>query len=409
MKKLNVHLTNSLGVKIPVGILAQIDHRIVFEYANSFLETGLQISPYYVPLREGLFEVNKSYLLNLPGVFNDSLPDGWGMLLMDRFFQKQNITFLSVSALDRLAYLGSDTMGALTYEPSMTKEYQNLLDLSILAQESQKVISGSTCSILAELYLAGGSPGGARPKVCVGLKDKQLIVLAGNAFDDFEPWIIKFPAQQDQHDTGIVEYVYSLLAKKAGLTMTETRLFDVPKTGTFFGIKRFDRTLNGRIHSHTFGNLIQTDFRIPGTSYETFLKVTYDLTKSYQELLMAFRYMCFNIIFHNRDDHTKNFSFIMNDTGKWNLSPAYDLCYSQGMGGEHFMSVQGEGTAITKDHINRLTNEMSIKTRDKNEILDQIIDSASKWDSLAKQHGINSKIKTKISKHIKQNVSNIIS
>ncbi|MFH1358037.1 MAG: type II toxin-antitoxin system HipA family toxin [bacterium] len=405
MKKLNVHLTNSLGIKILVGTLAQIDHRIVFEYANSFLDTGLQISPYYLPLREGLFETNKSYLLNLPGVFNDSLPDGWGMLLMDRFFTKTKLNPITLSALDRLAYLGSDTMGALTYEPAMTKEYQRLLDLSKLARECQKIVSGSTTSVLEELYIAGGSPGGARPKVCVGLKDDQMAVLAGDSFDGFEAWIIKFPAHQDHSDIGRVEYIYSLLAKQAGLTITETRLFDVPKTGSFFGIKRFDRTSQGRIHAHTFGNLIQADFRIPGTSYETFLKVTYDLTKSYEDLLMAFRYLCFNIIFNNRDDHTKNFSFLLDAQGQWHLSPAYDLCFSEGMGGEHFMTIQGEGTAITKKHLTALAKEMGIKTNDKKEILDQVMASASKWDSHAKEYGINAKTKNKIANNIKKNMS----
>lgn len=323
MKKLNVHFRRSPGDSILIGRLAEEQRRLYFEYAPEFLETGLNLSPLRLPFQAGLFEHTDYDFGPLPGLFDDSLPDGWGLLLMDRHFRSRGHELAEITPLDRLSWLGTGTMGALTYHPAKdrTNSDVDLFDLHELSRQSRDILDGVAVEILPQLLKAGGSPGGARPKVLVGFNPLTDRIVSGedDLSDGYEHWIVKFHGGTDMLDSGAVEYAYSQMARAASLDMPSTKLFETSEGDRFFGAKRFDRESNRRFHIHTFGNLVQTNFRIPSADYGDLLKATSLLTRNHQDVLRVFRRMVFNVLTHNRDDHVKNFSFMM-DASTWLLT-----------------------------------------------------------------------------------------
>ncbi|MCL2648471.1 MAG: type II toxin-antitoxin system HipA family toxin [Phycisphaerales bacterium] len=405
MKKLEVRFTRGGGGdgdSLHVGTLAEDRGRVYFEYAAAFLDTGLNLSPFRLPFEAGLFEHTDRDFGPLPGVFDDSLPDGWGLLLMDRHFRTQGLNPRGISPLDRLSWLGTRTMGALTYHPPTDRENvdASVFDLHDLARQSQELLTGSAVDVLPQLLRAGGSPGGARPKVLVGFNPRTGNVISGEddlpAGGGYEHWIVKFAADTDTPDAGAVEYAYSLMAIVAGIDMPPTRLFTTSEGDRFFGVKRFDRgptdsqkrprTNNRRYHVHTFGNLIQSNFRIPSADYADLLKATSLLTRNHQDVLRAFRRMVFNVLAHNRDDHVKNFAFLLNDTtGDWTLSPAYDLLHTPGLGpnGEHSMTIVGEGKHPARPHMLRIAEQSNISARDAAAIIDEVHSATTRWRTFA--------------------------
>ncbi|NQT58654.1 MAG: type II toxin-antitoxin system HipA family toxin [Bacteroidetes bacterium] len=392
MKKATVHFSLSPPESLVIGELAENRGRIFFEYEPEFLLTGLNLSPFLLPFETDLFEHKDLQFGPLPGLFDDSLPDGWGLLLMDRYFRSQNLNPAEISVLDRLLWLGTRTMGTLTYHPAVESEYSDLsgLNLHHLAQNSLDILSGKTRDVLPQLQRNGGSPGGARPKVLVGFNPltDQIISDDTDLPEEYEPWMIKFPTTDHEYE-GSVEYAYSLMAADAGISLPATQLFKTVEGDSFFGIKRFDREGNNRFHVHTFGNLIQSNFRIPSADYADYFTVTSLLTRNHQEVLQAFRRMLFNILAHNRDDHVKNFSFMLDaQTKEWSLSPAYDLLFTEGIRGEHSMTIAGEGRFPTWDQVKSLAHKASIAKGDITSIYDEVEAAVSHWPDKAQQASI---------------------
>jgi serine/threonine-protein kinase HipA len=394
MKKLNVRFTRNPRDWLPVGALAEDRGRVYFEYAAEFLTTGLNLSPFRLPFEPGLFEHTDRQFGPLPGLFDDSLPDGWGLLLMDRHFRSLGRNLAEISPLDRLSWLGTRTMGALTYHPPTDRENTNtsVFDLHDLARQSQEILRGDAVDVLPQLLRAGGSPGGARPKVLVGFDPDTNNLISGE--DDlpegFEHWIVKFATEPDAPDAGAMEYAYSLMAREAGIDMPTTRLFRTSEGDRFFGIKRFDRAGNRRYHVHTFGDLIQSNFRIPSADYADLLKATCLLTRNHQDVLRAFRRTVFNVLAHNRDDHVKNFAFLLDDTtGDWTLTPAYDLLYTPGPGGEHTMTLAGEGRNPGRSHVLRLAEQVEVSRREADAIIDEVQAAIACWPAHATEAGLS--------------------
>ena len=388
MKRLEVLFTRSSDESLRVGELAEDRGRVYFEYAAEFLATGLNLSPFRLPFETGLFEHRDREFGPLPGLFDDSLPDGWGLLLMDRHFRSLGRDLAEIGPLERLSWLGRWTMGALTYPPPADRESADTsgFDLHELARQSQEILSGAAVDVLPELLRAGGSPGGARPKVLVGFDSDSGEVRSGEDClpNGFEHWIVKFTAGSDAPDAGAIEYAYSLMACDAGIDMPPTRLFETSEGGRFFGVQRFDRSGNRRYHVHTFGNLIHSDFRIPSADYADLLKATSLLTRNHQDVLRAFRRMVFNVLAHNRDDHVKNFAFLLDDsTGEWTLSPAYDLLHSPGPGGEHSTTLAGEGRSPRRSHMLHLAERVGVSERDAVAIIDEVRSAVSHWSRQA--------------------------
>jgi serine/threonine-protein kinase HipA len=387
MRKLNVYLKENPSVPVLVGVLAETEgKRFFFEYDSAFLGKGINISPFKLRLDGGLQENRDSFPLQIHGVFNDSIPDGWGMLLMDRFFRTHGRNIRNITAIDRLAYIGKNGMGALAYEPA--EDTGQSLDLSLnlykLAKNSQDILKGRTEDILPEMAKAGGSPGGARPKILAGFNGSELISGEGELPEGFSPWLIKFRAENDFKDAGKIEYVYSVMAEKAGLDVPEHRLFSDSRGNSYFGIRRFDRADNMRRHVHTLSGLIHADFRLPSLDYEILLKVCYKLTGSMADVKMCFRLMVFNVLSYNRDDHGRNFAFMMDSEGKWSFAPPYDLMFSYGPGGEHSTSVAGEGRHPTAKEFYRLADLAGITRAESEGIIGEVRESVRQWPKLAR-------------------------
>lgn len=398
MKKLTVFLSNNPDHYRPVGELAESDHTVYFEYHPEFLNDPLWLSPFKLPPEPGLQEHRDRSFGPLFGLFDDSLPDGWGLLLMDRYFRKQGIPLETISPLDRLAYMGTRTMGALTYHPPTQTDPvgDTALNLHHLAQEAFRVLEGTASELLPILRIAGGSPGGARPKAVIGVKGDRIISGAEILPEGYTGWIVKFPAKRGLTDDGRIEYAYSLMARAAGLNVPRTQLFTTPDGDAFFGTERFDRCHNRRIHMQTFGNLIHSNFRIPGCDYEQLMKTTRVLTKNQTDVESAFRQMVFNICAHNRDDHVKNFAFLLNADREWHFSPAYDLTFTHGPGGEHSMTVAGEGRAPGRTHILRVAERTGLSKNKVNDIMEHVSDAISNWPHFADEAGLSKKASRQI-------------
>ena len=378
--------------EVTVGRIALHRGRILFEYAPEYISKNLNISPFYLPLQAGVQAGKSSLFEGLPGVFNDSLPDGWGRLLLDRAVVARGIPYQQLSPLDRLAYVGSRGMGALGYEPEYQEisTHPDLLDLDDLDLEMQQVLEGNSQEVVDKLLELGGSSAGARPKVLAGYdrEHDRLIKDASDMNNTHEPWMIKFASSSDQPDIGNIEFAYSLMARAAGIDMPETRLFRGRGHKAYFGVKRFDRTRNGPIHMHTASGLLNADHRIPSLDYENLLRGMLALNPDMREVTKVFRLVCFNVFAHNRDDHSKNFSFLMDHDGVWSFAPAYDLTFSYGPGGEHSALVMGEGRNPGKTHLLRLAEKFQISRP--SQIIDQVLDAVSNWEQFAKEAEVSS-------------------
>lgn len=391
MRRVEVRLDRG-DEQLVVGTLAEQERRIYFEYAADFLRSPLPISPFKLPARPGLFEHAERGFAEVFGVFNDSLPDGWGLLLMDREFRKQGWNPRMLSPLDRLAYIGTRGMGALTYHPPTdTEEEEGLgIDLAVLARQAERVLEGSAEEVLPALRIAGGSPGGARPKVLVGVRDDGRIVSgASDLPEGYRHFLVKFGAREDAPDIGAVEAAYALMAREAGIDVPPTRLFETTDGGRYFGAERFDREGNARLHMHTLGGLLHASHRVPSMEYEGFLKATLILTRDQRQVTEAFRRMVFNVLAHNRDDHVKNFSYLMRRDGTWSLAPAYDLVFSEGPGGQHTMAVAGEAERPTERDMLRVAEDCDIEPHRAREIIQEVRNAVARWPRFARTTGVS--------------------
>lgn len=367
-----------------VGRLAFKDRQVLFEYDASFLTTGIEISPIKLPLRPGVFIADTTIFDGLFGVFNDSLPDGWGRLLLDRTVEKHGIHRGQLNPLDRLAYVGRHGMGALSYEPErgLANTEDATLELDKLAEQSATVLAGENEVVFEELLGLNGSSSGARPKIVAQVSaDKKRIIHGRQVLQPgFGHWMIKFPSSQDARDVGAIEYAYSLMAKDAGVEMAETHLF-LTKKNKYFGTKRFDREGDARLHMHSLGGLIHADHRSPSLDYDTVLRVTLALTRNLQDAEKAYALASFNVLAHNRDDHVKNFSFLLNGRNEWTFAPAYDLVFSYGPGGEQSMLVMGEGRNPGAAQLQALGKQHGIKNAP--EILTKVERTVANWPRYA--------------------------
>jgi serine/threonine-protein kinase HipA len=404
MKKLTVRFERGSVDGVAVGTLVEAGDQVSFEYDSGFIDGGVELSPLRLPLKPGLVDHEDLAFGPLPGLFDDSLPDGWGLLLMDRHFRQTGVDVRKLSVLDRLAYLGTRTMGALTYHPSEGFERgAPSLDLSVLDQAARKVLQGESGEVLPQLVRAGGSPGGARPKVLVGIKGDEVLSGEDELPEGFEHWLVKFGSLADGAGMGRIEYAYSLMARAAGLKMCQTRLFFGGRGKAWFGTQRFDRAGGGkRRHVHSFGNLIQSNFRIPSCDYDQFLEMTLWLTRNHADLVRAFRWMVFNIATHNRDDHVKNFAFMLDDEDRWTLTPAYDLCFSEGIHGEHSMSVNGEGANPGREQVLGLAKKHGIKVAEAMRVIEEVNEAVGKWGEFADEAGCGKKEAGMVKKVLRQ-------
>ncbi|WP_319780073.1 type II toxin-antitoxin system HipA family toxin [Maridesulfovibrio sp.] len=394
-----------------VGVLAQREGDIYFEYSDDFIETGFEISPIKLPTKTKFIKCSSPFE-GLPGVFYDSLPDGWGRLLMERLLRSKGIHPSRITPLDRLAYVGLNGLGALEYEPAVSQPDSRELSLDEIAGYARNVLdeelAGTPEDVLEALLLLNGSSAGARPKVllnrCSDGTMKCFPMTSGGARSCAdscsEPWMVKFPNTQDGKSSGALEYVYSIIARNAGIEMPETDILPANDGPGYFGIKRFDVSSTERYHMHTACGLLEADYRVPALDYQDLIKLTYILTRNQQEVEKVYRLAVFNVLAHNRDDHGKNFTFLMDKTGEWTFSPAYDLTYSHGPNGEQSTMVMGEGRNPGKKHLLDLAAVASLSKKKAEQIVEQTKESLSEFADLADKYGVAAELKEEVLSHL---------
>lgn len=376
-----------------IGTLLLKDGIVYFEYDKLFKQSGLEISPLKLPLtHEGIYTNNdERYFEGLAGVFHDTLPDKFGTKVIERYFESKGKTPEQLSVLQKLMFVGDKSIGAISYKPVINRTDKfdsDLIELNQFYNNAKKIVQGDSIDVVDEILTfmdSAASAGGARAKAIVGFNenDNSLITSIKSSLPkNYEHYILKFDMATEtgaSSDHTKIEYLYMNMAKELGITVPKTKLLEHGSLAHYM-IKRFDRDNGSKVHMHTVSGLTHTDFNIPmHYSYDQLLKLTRFLTGSQQAVVELYKRMIFNIVFRNQDDHAKNFSFMMNDKGIWNITPAYDITYSYGTGytKNHQLSLYGKTNSFAKKDFIELAKLHSIKQKDALEFIEQTIQIAS--------------------------------
>ncbi len=387
-----------------------------FQYSNEALNRKIEPSPIIMPTQERIFETNRDHINfhNLPYLLSDSMPDDFGNIMMKEWLKQRKLSIDSINPVDRLTYIGRRGMGALEYEPADSKENNNYnVDISELLEVTKRVLEDKKKTSyndinkdsLSDILRIGTSVGGARAKALIAIKfnsnNKIIEIKPGDIIqpEDYSYWLLKIDGANEKtlgeaEGLGKIEYVYYLLAKKAGIEMSDSRLFEENNRFHFL-TKRFDRTDKGdKIHMQTFGALAGIDYKIQkASSYETLFRVMKRLRLPYYQFEQQYRRTLFNVIARNHDDHVKNFSFLMDKEGKWKISPAYDVNYSYSPGGTwtnvHQSSINSKFDNFTRNDLLNLGKTFGIKKA--NHILDEILTAVNQWSKIATEIDIPKK------------------
>lgn len=389
-----------------VGAVAETDDgQITFEYEPEFRRQQLGISPIMLPLaRQGPIMFPELRRIDafegLPGVLADALPDRFGNAVIKKYFSDKGQPESAMRPVQKLLYIGKRAMGALEFHPPLKihAAERESLEIAELVEEARVVIEGRPEVSIPEMMRLGASAGGARAKALI-LWNRA----AGKARSGFAPtrqgdehFIIKFDGVGELGEPDStpkpfnrIEHAYSRLARDASIQMPETHLLEERQNGHLL-VKRFDRIGNRRLHLHSLGGLHHVDYNTPGLfSYEQFLRTILTLKLDHSVMEQAYRRSVFNVVAVNQDDHVKNFSFLMDNQGRWQLSPAYDLTYARGAGytRSHQMSLNGKRDDFTREDLLALGRKMGIK-RDGKEIVDEVVEAMSRWDAYAQEANI---------------------
>jgi serine/threonine-protein kinase HipA len=379
-----------------------------FEYAPAFVRSGVSPSPIKMPPSIGtryLFpELSLSTYHGLPGLIADSLPDRFGNALIDEYLSRHGIRTEDVTSLQRLLYVGKRAMGALEFEPAMSSqaaaEAAVPLQIAGLVEDARRALRGDVATVTQHILDVGSSAGGARAKAVIGWNPKTRRVLSGQ-FDlpaCFEHWLLKFDCVGDDGGLGVtggfgrIEYAHYLMALECGITMSECDLLEEGGRAHFMS-RRFDRHGNEKLHVQTLCGLQHLDFNIPYvSSYEQYFRTVLELNLGAQAIRQAWMRCAFNIMARNCDDHTKNFAFIMERTGTWGLSPAYDLSFSHNPGPDkwtrqHQMLVNGKAQHITRADLIFVAKQFDIDGATR--LLDRIADVLRQWPRHARAVGVS--------------------
>ena len=402
-------------------------HPIVqFEYSDEIRALGVEVSPLVMPLGPTRFEFPDLPIQSfkgLPGLLSDSLPDKFGNKVIAAWLREQGKGPEDLNALDRLAYTGKRGMGALEYVPALLdkEDLDEAVDVQELAQLANDVLKDrsearaelkSGMSHYAPILRVGSSAGGARAKALIGWDEKTGEVRSGQVSlpSDFGYWLIKFDGLDGNGDKegddkwgyGRVEYAYSLMARAAGVEMTDCRLWNK----RHFMTRRFDRLPNGgKLHMQTLGGLAHMDFNNPILySYEEAFDVTRKLVNDARANEQLFRRMVFNVFAWNCDDHVKNISYLMDRDGKWTLSSAYDMCYAYNPAGDwtsrHQMSINGKRIDITDEDLIACAAHGNITSRRAHAFISEVRDAVREWPRFAAEAEVKDEFTEKIGKRL---------
>ena len=401
----------------------------VFEYDSAFRRNGIELAPLTMPLSLGnrpfSFPTNRTECFKgLPGLIADALPDKFGNQIITEWFMRQGLPVGEITPLERLCYVGQRAMGALEFEPSKSSALLNesteiyIDELTRLAEDIftkreafQERMFQEDKTIL-DILRVGTSAGGAKPKAIIAYNEQTNEVRSGQvkAPDGFGYWLLKFDGvTYSEHDSitvnpkgiGNVEYAYYKMAQACGIEMAECRLL-TENSNHHFMTRRFDRTDSGnKIHMQTVAGLAHLD-RDQRHSYEEVFGIIRKMNLPMEASLQLFRRMVFNVVARNNDDHTKNFSFLMDQQGRWKLAPAYDICYSYKPGGrwigQHQLSLNGKQDGFTRLDLSTVGERMGIRRC--GEIIDEVTHAVSKWRSIAQDCGVRESHINEIEKNL---------
>lgn len=383
-----------------------------FEYDDEFVKKGLEPSPLMMPVRSGRVysfgNLDRDTFKGLPGMLADSLPDTYGRALFDRWLSLTGRT--SSNSIETLCFLGKRCMGALEFEPALSIQTgdDKAVEIDSLVEVAREALSekngfatnmnDNRKSAIAEILRLGTSAGGQRAKAIISYNKTTGEVRSGqiDAPPGFDYYLIKLDGVsakagfKETENYGRLEYSFYKLVKECGIEMSECSLIEENGRAHFL-TKRFDRENGKKIHMQTLCGIAHYDYRIHRAySYEQVFNIMRALRLTYSEAQEMFRRMVFNVIFRNQDDHTKNISFLMDEKGKWRLSPAYDMGYAYNPNGgwttTHQMSVNGKFDNITRNDLLECAAKNNIKNA--GEIIEQIKEAAYGWESVAYECGV---------------------
>lgn len=412
------------GTTIGAVSLDNQNRTAAFEYNPSFLQSGIQVAPITMPLKPGIFrfpELSYETYHGLPGLISDSIPDKFGNSIIDLWLSKQGRLPESFNSVERLCYTGKRGMGALEYYPLITSEsvdekinVSELVELASIVLRNRQNLKTvlDECdkpnmnAALAQIISVGTSAGGARAKAVIAWNPKTNEVRSGQTETSkgFEHWLIKFSGvagnkdkeDEDREDFGIIEYIYYLMAREAGINMSKCRILDDGKNSHFM-TKRFDRDDRGnKFHMQTLCALAHFDFNQAGLySYEQLFAILNQIGAHHRDSVEAFKRMLFNIFAFNCDDHTKNISFLMDKSGQWTLAPAYDLSFAYNPNGlwtsSHQMTVNGKRKNFTELDFETCAKIGNLTSREVRSTMEDVRAGISKWKTLAKDAGLSEK------------------
>lgn len=370
----------------------------VAEWNPDFEQAHLNISPLLVKSYTGLLRSKGRAFGELPGLFGDSLPDGWGRLLIDRTLTSRGRSRAEITDLTRLAMVGSHGMGALSYRPADDYPIEKGVDLDWFDGLVPKVGNDLASEDLERLRgMAGGSQG-ARPKF-VAIIDKDNSQLLDHRSTLAEGWrhvLIKRRAQGDAEGAVEAEAAYSDVGAAAGVEVSPVTVLRASQGEAYFVTDRFDRNGTERVHMQTVAALLDVDFRQAQLDYSELLKVVRLVTRDHRAVEQMYRRMVFNARMMNRDDHLKNHAFLMDQLGVWKLAPAYDVSFSLGPGGEHTLLIAGEGRRPGKAHFLSVAKQAGIKDKRANEIVDEVDDAVSGWSGFVEARNVPARLAKEI-------------
>ena len=400
-----------------IGTIIYDEGNIYFEYDDAFRGSRLEISPFKLPLDfKGVYtNTDERYFSGLAGVFHDSLPDKFGTKVIERYFESKGLEAYELNVIQKLMFVGNRGMGAIGYRPaeeiSDDKNVAEIIDIQKFYENSKKIVTGEAIDVIEEMLEfmeSSASAGGARAKAIIGFNPLSNEMTNGTKDtlpDGFEHWLIKFDEEKEGKslDYTKLEYLYMSMAKECGINVPEIKLFEHGNLSHFL-IKRFDRVDNTRIHTHTLAGLTHTDFNVPKHySYDMLLKLTLNLTGEQAAVEEQFKRMVFNVIARNQDDHAKNFSFMMDQKGRWSITPAYDITYANGAEytKNHQLSIRGKVNNFVMEDLLYMAKESSIKESWAKETIKQITNVVSGFENRAKELQINASLTSRVLKALR--------
>lgn len=375
--------------EIPVARLGWDDRarHAVAEWDPGFSARSLPLSPLRIKSYNALLRPQQRAFGDLPALFGDSLPDGWGRLLIDRELAARGVSRVEITDLERLALVGTDGMGAMVYRPEHPHQPEKEISLDWFDRLVPELDHGIAIDDLERLrHMAGGSQG-ARPKFVAQLAEQgtQLRSHRKKWRKGWRQVLIKRRAKLDPPGSVEAEAAYAAMARAAGIEIARVDVLRAESGEAFFVTDRFDRDGDQRLHMQTAAALLETDFRSAmGFDYRQLLQMVSVLTRDRRAVEEMYRRMIFNILAMNRDDHLKNHAFLMNGDGEWRLSPAYDLSFSAGPGGEHSMLIAGEGRYPGRSAMASVAEAAGLRPGRARELIAEVRDACALWPRFAR-------------------------